>query len=92
MTGNTDAAFTYDEPPITTLLGWTGFLLALNLIDVGLDKLIYCGLIGQLFIGILWGTSGAKWSDHETEAVIQEMGYLSLIMLVYEGKSRLHAC
>lgn len=70
MTGNTDAAFTYDEPPITTLLGWTGFLLGLNLIDVGLDKLIYCGLIGQLFIGILWGTPGAKWFDHETEAII----------------------
>ncbi|KAJ5547986.1 hypothetical protein N7513_005220 [Penicillium frequentans] len=68
------------------------FLLALNLINVALDKLIYCGLIGQLFIGIYWVTPGAKWYDHETETVIQKLGYLGLIMLVYEGKSQLHAC
>ncbi|KAJ5925186.1 hypothetical protein N7454_007825 [Penicillium verhagenii] len=83
MTGN--AAFAYAEPTTTTLLSWTGFLLSLNLIDFTLDKIIYCGLIGQLFIGILWGTPGAKWLDTETETVIQQVGYLGLILLVYEG-------
>ncbi|KAJ6028797.1 Sodium/hydrogen exchanger [Penicillium herquei] len=80
-----DAAFGYEEPTITTLLNQTGFLLILNIINVCLDKLLYCGLVGQLFIGILWGTPGAKWLSQDTETVIQQLGYIGLIMLVYEG-------
>lgn len=83
---SSDAAFGYHEPTIATLLNQTGFLLVLNIVNVCLDKLLYCGLIGQLFIGILWGTPGAKWLDRETETVIQQLGYIGLIMLVYEGK------
>ncbi|KAJ5731906.1 Sodium/hydrogen exchanger family-domain-containing protein [Penicillium malachiteum] len=59
-----DAAFGYEEPTITTLLNQTGFLLILNIINVCLDKLLYCGLV---------------------ETVIQQLGYIGLIMLVYEG-------
>ncbi|KAL4794971.1 Sodium/hydrogen exchanger family-domain-containing protein [Aspergillus venezuelensis] len=81
----TESAFAYHEPAISTILNQTGFLLVLNLVNTCLDKLLYCGLIGQLFIGILWGTPGAKWLDRETETVIQQLGYLGLIMLVYEG-------
>lgn len=87
MTENgSDAAFAYHEPPITTTLNLTGFLVVLNLVNVCLDRILYCGLIGQLFIGILWGTPGAKWLNREAETVIQQLGYLGLIMLVYEGK------
>ncbi|KAL3443366.1 Sodium/hydrogen exchanger family-domain-containing protein [Aspergillus insuetus] len=80
-----ESAFAYHEPSISTILNQTGLLLVLNLVNTCLDKLLYCGLIGQLFIGILWGTPGAKWLDRETETVIQQLGYLGLIMLVYEG-------
>ncbi|PWY91960.1 putative Na+/H+ antiporter [Aspergillus sclerotioniger CBS 115572] len=78
-------ALPYEEPSISTVLNQTGFLLVLNLVNVCLDKLLYCGLIGQLVIGILWGTPGAKWLDRDTQTVIQQLGYLGLIMLVYEG-------
>ncbi|KAF4227819.1 hypothetical protein CNMCM6805_002574 [Aspergillus fumigatiaffinis] len=80
-----ESAFAYHEPTISTILNQTGLLLVLNLVNTCLDKLLYCGLIGQLFIGILWGTPGAKWLDREMETVIQQLGYLGLIMLVYEG-------
>ncbi|KAF7586209.1 hypothetical protein BBP40_009288 [Aspergillus hancockii] len=80
-----ETAFAYHEPAITTILNQTGFLLVLNLVNVCLDKLVYCGLIGQLFIGTLWGTPGAKWLDRDMETVIQQLGYLGLIMLIYEG-------
>ncbi|KAE8323099.1 Sodium/hydrogen exchanger family-domain-containing protein [Aspergillus sergii] len=80
-----ETAFAYHEPAISTILNQTGFLLVLNLVNVCLDKLVYCGLIGQLFIGILWGTPGAKWLTRDMEIVIQQLGYLGLIMLVYEG-------
>ncbi|KAE8414472.1 Sodium/hydrogen exchanger family-domain-containing protein [Aspergillus pseudocaelatus] len=80
-----ETAFAYHEPAISTILNQTGFLLVLNLVNVCLDRLVYCGLIGQLFIGILWGTPGAKWLTRDMETVIQQLGYLGLIMLVYEG-------
>ena len=80
-----EAAFAYHEPAIATVLNLTGFLLVLNIVNVCLDKLLYCGLIGQLFIGILWGTPGAEWLDRGMETAVQQLGYLGLIMLVYEG-------
>jgi Kef-type K+ transport system membrane component KefB len=80
-----DSAFAYHEPSISTILNQTGLLLVLNLVNTCLDKLLYCGLIGQLFVGILWGTPGAQWLDRGVETVIQQLGYLGLIMLVYEG-------
>ncbi|KAL3472542.1 Sodium/hydrogen exchanger family-domain-containing protein [Aspergillus californicus] len=80
-----ESAFAYHEPSISTILNQTGLLLVLNIVNTCLDQLLYCGLIGQLFVGILWGTPGAKWLDRETETVIQQLGYLGLIMLVYEG-------
>jgi Kef-type K+ transport system membrane component KefB len=80
-----DSAFAYHEPSISTILNQTGLLLVLNIVNTCLDKLLYCGLIGQLFVGILWGTPGAQWLDRSVETVIQQLGYLGLIMLVYEG-------
>jgi Kef-type K+ transport system membrane component KefB len=80
-----EAAFAYHEPSIKTVLNYTGLLLILNIANTCLDKLLYCGLIGQLFIGVIWGTPGAQWLDQETERVIQQIGYLGLILLIYEG-------
>ncbi|KGO70924.1 Cation/H+ exchanger [Penicillium italicum] len=85
MTSESEAAFAYHEPSIKTVLNYTGFLLTLNIANTCLDKLLYCGLIGQLFIGVLWGTPGAQWFDQQTERVIQQIGYLGLILLIYEG-------
>ncbi|OJK02382.1 hypothetical protein ASPACDRAFT_41206 [Aspergillus aculeatus ATCC 16872] len=82
---STETAFAYEEPSVHIILNQSGFLLVLNLVNVCLDKLLYCGLIGQLFIGILWGTPGAKWLSDDAETVIQQLGYLGLILLVYEG-------
>ncbi|KAE8151469.1 Sodium/hydrogen exchanger family-domain-containing protein [Aspergillus avenaceus] len=84
MTGS-ETALAYHEPTITTIITQAGFLLVLNVVNVCLDRLVYCGLIGQLFIGMLWGTPGAKWLDRDLETAIQQLGYLGLIMLVYEG-------
>ncbi|PGG97955.1 hypothetical protein GX51_07068 [Blastomyces parvus] len=80
-----ESAFAYHEPTIHTILNSAGLLLVLNIVNTCLDKSLYCGLVGQLFIGILWGTPGAKWLDRGMETVIQQLGYLGLIMLVYEG-------
>ncbi|CAM1510062.1 Fc.00g003970.m01.CDS01 [Cosmosporella sp. VM-42] len=75
----------YHEPPIITIVILSGFLLLLNVINYGLDKLVYCGLIGQVFVGIAWGTPGAKWVSREVEDAVMQLGYLGLILIVYQG-------
>ena len=79
------AALLYQDPPIKTILVLSSFLLLLNAINHVLDRHIYCGLIGQVLIGIAFGTPGTKWLARGTEQVIVQLGYLGLILVVYEG-------
>jgi len=77
----------YEEPGITTLLSLTSFLLLLNGIRFLLDRFLYCGLIGEILIGIIWGfpVGGTSWLSSGTQHTIQSLGYLGLISLVFEG-------
>lgn len=79
------AALPYQEPTIETILILSSFLFLLNVINNVLDRLIYCGLIGQVLIGVAFGTPGAKWLHNGTEQIIVDLGYLGLILLIYEG-------
>lgn len=79
------AALPYQEPTINTILVLSSFLILLNVINHLLDHLIYCGLVGQVLVGVAFGTLGAKWLDKGTEQAIVQLGYLGLILLVYEG-------
>jgi hypothetical protein len=78
----------YHEPDIITILTQSAFLLVLNIVNHILDNLIFCGLVGQIFVGIAWGTPGGKLLSEEAERVIVQLGYIGLILLVYEGMSR----
>jgi Kef-type K+ transport system membrane component KefB len=80
-------ALAYHEPGIQTILIQSSFLLALNWVNALLDKLIYCGLIGQLLIGKAWGVPGANWLELDVQKTTQQVGYLGLLFLDYEGKS-----
>ncbi|OHF00733.1 sodium/hydrogen exchanger family protein [Colletotrichum orchidophilum] len=81
----TESSLAYHEPSITTIAILSVFLLLLNTINYTLDKIVYCGLIGQVFLGIAWGTPGAKWLSKEMEHSVVQLGYLGLILIVYEG-------
>ncbi|KAM0417164.1 hypothetical protein ACHAPT_012873 [Fusarium lateritium] len=80
-----ESSLSYHEPSITVISILSGFLLLLNLLNYGLDKIAYCGLIGQVALGIAWGTPGAKWLSREVEDAVMQLGYLGLILTVYEG-------
>ncbi|QIW96370.1 hypothetical protein AMS68_001888 [Peltaster fructicola] len=80
-----DGALPYGEPDIVTILITASFLLALNASDRALDKLVYCGLVGQIFIGIAFGAPGLQWLPLDFQKVTEQLGYLGLILLVYEG-------
>ncbi|KAH3976319.1 hypothetical protein HBI29_190570 [Parastagonospora nodorum] len=84
-TSSNTSSLPYHEPDIVTILVQTSLLLLLNVVNAALDKLLYCGLLGQVLIGIAWGTPGAKWLTTSVEETIVQLGYLGLILLVYEG-------
>lgn len=84
------ASLPYHEPGIVTILVLTSFLLLLNVINAALDRLLYCGLLGQVLVGIVWGAPGAKWLTASVQETIVQLGYLGLILLVYEGLSTRH--
>ncbi|MCJ1403604.1 hypothetical protein MMC11_006827 [Xylographa trunciseda] len=81
----TAAALPYQQPGIVGILVFSSLFLLLNIIGHVLDRLLFCGLIGQIFLGVAFGTPGTKWLDTNSEAVIVQLGYLGLILLVYEG-------
>ncbi|KAF7550897.1 hypothetical protein G7Z17_g5405 [Cylindrodendrum hubeiense] len=80
-----DSSLSYHEPSVVTIAILSGFLLLLNLVNYGLDKIAFCGLIGQVVLGIAWGTPGGKLLDRGVEDAIMQLGYLGLILLVFEG-------
>jgi Kef-type K+ transport system membrane component KefB len=77
----------YEEAGITTILSLTSFLLLLNGTRYIFDRLLYCGIVGEILIGIIWGlpVGGTAWLSAGTQEAIQEFGYLGLIGLVFEG-------
>lgn len=79
------ASLPYHEPDMVTILIQASFLLLLNMTNFLLDHAVCCGLVGQIFIGVAWGTPGAKWLSTEAEETVVQLGYLGLLLLVYEG-------
>ena len=79
------AALSYEEPGIVIVLILSSFLLLLNAVNYLLDRIVYCGLIGQIFIGVAFGVPGFNWLSQEFQHAIMQLGYLGLILIVYEG-------
>lgn len=81
------ASLPYHEPNITTILSLTSFLLALNGSRYILDCTLYCGLLGEILIGVIWGSpiGGTAWLSEAAQETIQSFGYLGLIGIVFEG-------
>ncbi|EFQ98471.1 hypothetical protein MGYG_01499 [Nannizzia gypsea CBS 118893] len=85
MIDGTEHFLPYHEPSLRTILIQSSFILCLNFISTVLDNVIFCGLLGQVFIGIAWGTPGANWLDTSSQKVMVQLGYLGLLLLVFEG-------
>lgn len=81
----TTASLPYEEPSISTLLILTSFLILLNTLNHLLNATIYCGLIAQILLGVAFGSPGAKWLSTTLETTISNIGYIGLILIVYEG-------
>ncbi|KAI1344737.1 Sodium/hydrogen exchanger [Xylariaceae sp. FL0016] len=75
----------YHEPSIAEVLILASFLVIPNLINSALDRTLYCGLLGQVLVGIAWGFPGANWLSEDTQRAVLSIGYLGLILIVFEG-------
>ncbi|KIY04003.1 uncharacterized protein Z520_00695 [Fonsecaea multimorphosa CBS 102226] len=80
-----DAALPYHEPGIITILIQSSFLLVLNTLGFALDRVFYCGLVGQVLIGMAWGAPGLRLLARPFEDVAVQLGHLGLIAIVFEG-------
>ena len=80
-------SLSYDSPSLPTTLSLASFLILLNLFRYTLDSLLSCGLLGEIFIGILYGLplGGTAWLSLSFQEAVQSLGYLGLIALVFEG-------
>ncbi|EMD00956.1 hypothetical protein BAUCODRAFT_62064 [Baudoinia panamericana UAMH 10762] len=85
---STQASLSYHEPNVLTILILSSFLLLVNLANHLLNHFLYCGLVGQILVGVAWGTPGTDWLSSEAQNTMMQLGYLGLLLLVYEGGLR----
>ena len=78
-------ALPYQEPQLVNLLVLTSFLYFLNVARVIADFLLYAGIIAEIFLGIIYGSPLAKLLPIEWETTFTALGYLGLILVVFEG-------
>jgi uncharacterized membrane protein YeaQ/YmgE (transglycosylase-associated protein family) len=83
------SSHTYHEPSATLLVIITSFLYFLNLFGWIAQKLVSAGLLGQILIGIIYGTPVAGWLGEDFEEAIVGIGYVGLLIVVFEGLSSL---
>ncbi|WWD16245.1 hypothetical protein CI109_100671 [Kwoniella shandongensis] len=79
------SSFTYHEPSPTSLLILTSWLYLLNLFGWLSQYILSAQLLGQILIGIIYGTPLAGWLDESWEEAFVVLGYVGLLLLVFEG-------
>jgi Kef-type K+ transport system membrane component KefB len=82
---STMSSLAYEEPDHNTLLAQSSFLLLLNIADYILNRALYCGLLGQVLLGVAFGTPGGDFLSLHAQQVIGQLGYIGLILLVFHG-------
>ena len=79
------ASQAYVEPSHVALLVLGSFLVLLQAVRVALDRLCGIGLIGELAVGAIFGTSlGGILGEVEQQAFIA-LGYVGLLLIVFHG-------
>ena len=82
---NTTRSFAYVEPTIISLLILSSFIYLLNVARSIARRLFYAGLIGEILVGIIYARPLANILKIEWQQTILDIGYLGLLLLVFEG-------
>ncbi|GAA5896944.1 cation:proton antiporter [Sporobolomyces salmoneus] len=79
-----DAQISYHEPSLPSLLTLLSFLYLLNIFRSIASYLLNAGLLGEIAIGIIYGPV-AKILPLEWEQTFLVLGYIGLVLIVFEG-------
>ncbi|OCF71468.1 hypothetical protein I204_07526 [Kwoniella mangroviensis CBS 8886] len=79
------SSFTYHEPSIVQLLILSSWIYLLNLLGWISQHLLSAQLLGQILIGIIYGTPLAGWLEESWEEAFVALGYVGLLLIVFEG-------
>ncbi|KAF4579609.1 Hsp70 ATPase ssc1 [Pleurotus pulmonarius] len=75
----------YEHPPATTILTIASFLFLINVAEALFEWLINAGLIGSLIVGVIYGPQVADILPHELITSLIQLGYIGLLILVFEA-------
>ena len=78
--------FIYHDPSIASLLILSNYFYFLNLFGWAFEWLLSAGLLGQILIGIIWGSPLAGWLHIEWQETFVVVGYVGLLLVVFDGK------
>ncbi|WVR05474.1 hypothetical protein IAU60_002490 [Kwoniella sp. DSM 27419] len=79
------SSFTYHEPSINSLLILSSFIYLLNLFGWLSQHVLSAELLGQILIGVIYGTPLAGWLDQAWQEAFVAVGYVGLLLIVFEG-------
>ena len=78
-------SFIYHEPSLPTLLVLIAFLFFLQFGRYVAQKIFSAGLLGEIAVGIIFGSPLANLLGIDWQATFLAIGYLGLILIVFEG-------
>jgi Kef-type K+ transport system membrane component KefB len=75
----------YHEPSLVLQLTLISFLLFLSAAEWISDKTLKAGLIGQIAVGVIYGTPLGNILPSEWQTTFVSLGYLGLVLIIFEG-------
>jgi hypothetical protein len=78
--------FTYHDPAIKDLLVLSSYLYLLNVFEWVAQHVLSAGLLGQILLGIIYGSPLAEWLDVAWQETFVVVGYVGLLLIVFEGE------
>lgn len=75
----------YETPSLRQILTLSSFCMSLNVLHDVVDSLLHVGLLAQLVLGAVFGSPLANLLPEEVQKTVQALGYLGLLLLVFEG-------
>lgn len=80
-----DGYLQYHEPSIIDILVLVSFFFFLSSLGWAFNKLTRASLIGQILLGILYGTPVGNILQAQWQETFMALGYIGLLLIIFEG-------
>ncbi|KAJ6622770.1 Sodium/hydrogen exchanger family-domain-containing protein [Mycena sp. CBHHK59/15] len=75
----------YTTPNLPLILTVTSFLYLINVAEFVFTRFVNAGLLGSLFVGILFGSQVSDILPEPIQSTFITLGYIGLLLIVYEA-------